>query len=77
VSDLKIRTEQMVEQCAYTSVSFGVVWVLTFAGALGTDHRNSAVLLTESKQVIWGQEIVKRLGTVLKIVVNYVYFVWL
>ena len=77
MSDLKIRTEQMVEQCAYTSVSFGVVRALTFAGALGTDHRNGAVLLTESKQVIWGQEIVKRLGTVLKIVVNYVYFVWL
>ncbi len=36
---------------------------LTFAGALGTDHRNGAVLLTESKQVIWGQEIVKRLST--------------
>jgi hypothetical protein len=36
---------------------------LTFAGALGTDHRNGAVLLTESEQVIWGQEIFKRLST--------------
>ncbi len=36
---------------------------LTFAGTLGTDHRNGAVLLTESKQVIWGQEIFKRLST--------------
>jgi len=77
VSNLKIRTEKMVEQCAYTSVSFGVVRALTFTGTLGTDHWNGAVLLTKSKQVIWGQEIVKRLGTVLKIVLNYVYFVGL
>jgi hypothetical protein len=52
MSDIKLRAEQMVEQCAYKSVSFGVVRALTFAGALGTDHRNGAVLLTESKQVI-------------------------
>jgi hypothetical protein len=52
VSDVKIRTEQMVEQCAYTSVSFGVVRALTFAGALETDHRNGAVLITGIKQDI-------------------------
>lgn len=63
VSDLKIRAEQVVEQCAYTIVSLrGGERALTLAGALGTDHRNGAVL-PESKQVILGQEILKRLST--------------
>jgi len=61
-SDNKIRPEQVVKQCAYTSVSF---WdrVLTFSRALGTDHRNGAVLLTESSQFILYQKLLKRLTT--------------
>ena len=59
--DLKSCPEQLIKQCA-------------FARALVTNYSNGAVIPTESKQIILGQKIVKRLSSVLKIEVNYVYF---
>jgi hypothetical protein len=62
VLDLKSCLEQPIKQSA-------------FARALVTNYSNGAVLLTERKQIILGQKIVKRLSTILKIEVNYVYFI--